>query len=410
MIRFFVLPILAAILAGALTAGVYFMMDPDAMAALTQGDAGPQVTLVAVAAGAIALAVASYVAAVRLGVTLMKRAQGLTAFEADIRRRISRIEAGLEALDASGLTSGERVKAGGEARSGSYKQGIATAAQHGTAEGGAEKVILFDPATRARSAHLPQARLIGDKLAHALERNRIEAWFQPVVSLPGRKTRFFEAIAYLTDEAEDGSPGAQPARAIEPAYSSAPEIDRRMLLQSLKLLRELDRTGKHAGVIWRLHETALGDAHAFAGIERILDANSALAEKLVARIDHRDFASLDPAQTDRLHRLRELGFPLAIGNCPDTAKARQAVRTSLFSIVVIDVSRIVASEGDERPIHRVIAGEKGQPAVEIIASGVGDEQQAMALIDQDVLLAQGDFFSEPRPMRSAATGTSATGM
>jgi EAL domain-containing protein (putative c-di-GMP-specific phosphodiesterase class I) len=75
------------------------------------------------------------------------------------------------------------------------------------------------------------------------------------------------------------------------------------------------------------------------------------------------------------------------------------MQSGLFSIVIVDVGRIIANGGDERPIHRLIASEQGRRKVEIIARGVSDEQQAVALIDHDVLLAQGDFFSEPRPMR-----------
>jgi len=404
MIRFLALPILAGLVAAILTAIAIRYMPAELQVA-----SGPNATLIIVTAGAVTLAIASYATFVRFGLAFLQRTEGLAAFEADMRRRIARLESGME----QGVETRMAVNAIGHARGhaanetpAESKAGSVGAPQAGEPGSESDKVIQFDPAARGHGAHLPQARLIGARLAQALDRNQIEAWFQPIVSLPGRKTRFFEAVAYLTEAPEgkakhaaQSDEGSDIGRAIEPAYSSAPEIDRRMLLQSMRLLRELDRTGKHAGVIWRLHQTTLADTHAFAGIERILDANGALGGRLIARIDHRDYASLDAAQTDRLHRLREMGFTLAIGNCPDTRSAREAVKSNLFAIVIIDIARIVVDDGEERPIHRVVARGQGHPEVEIIASGVSDEQQAMALIDQDILLAQGDFFSEPRPMR-----------
>ncbi|MEC9343920.1 MAG: EAL domain-containing protein [Pseudomonadota bacterium] len=400
MFRFLVLPILAAIAAIVLAATAYYLMPAGLR--LMQN---PLTLFVIAGVGAIVLALASYIAALRLGLKLLQRTQGLSTFESDIRRRLAAIEADIADL-------AQAREAAPPPAAPAAANPVPGRTRPPRNEQGSDTVLPFEPGARARGAHPPQARLVGARLAQALEKNAIEAWFQPIVSLPGRKTRFFEAVAYLVEEPdedeeeeEEGEAGEgrpEGGRAIEPAYAAAPEIDRRMLLQSLKLLRELDRGDKHAGVIWRLHEAALGDGHAFAGIERILDANAALGGRLIVRIEHRDWVSLDAAQTDRLHRLREMGFTLAIANCPDIAKVREAVRSSLFVMVILDVGRIIADAGSEQPIHRKIAGEDGRPEVEIVSSGVEDELQAMALIDRDVLLAQGAFFSGPRPMRRAA--------
>ncbi|MCG6856727.1 MAG: EAL domain-containing protein [Salaquimonas sp.] len=409
MTRFLILPILAGLVAAAIAAFAIYAATLYAMPASLLVFDGSEAILIVISAGVITLAVSSYVMMLRFGLALMRRTEGLAAFEADMRRRIARLEAdqaqGVEtrlAINGTDRGNGLAVKRTFTAPADDL-QDFPPEMPGSSNSDVTNKVIQFDPGARGRTSHLAQAISAGTGLTQTPEEGTIEAWFQPVISLPGRKTRYFEAIAYQTDgetkPTNRSDSGYGNGHAIEPARAGTAEIDQRMLEQSLKLLRELSRTGKHAGVIWRLHETTLKDSRAFAGLERILDANGALADRLVARIDYRDYASLDVIQIGRLHRLCEMGFALAIADCLDTAAAREAMQSGLFSIVIVDVGRIIANGGDERPIHRLIASEQGRRKVEIIARGVSDEQQAVALIDHDVLLAQGDFFSEPRPMR-----------
>lgn len=375
MLRYLAFPLIAA--AGAVA--VAFLPYLVAIPFVDE----PQPVEAALAGAAIfffILALANHVAATRLGARLNARLAGLDDFDADLRRRIGRLEATLArlALEERPRPAEPRTPAEGN----SPAPGEAT---------GDAKVIPFDPEARQRPARAPAARPAGARLAEALDSDAIQAWFQPVVTLPGRKTRFLEAVPYLA--AEGGAAG----RRIEPGYANDPEIDRRMLVQSLTLLRELDRAERALGVIWPVHAPLLADRAAFGAVERILETNSVFARQLIARIDHRDHAGLDAGQRDRLHRLRELGFTLALGNSPLPPGDSAVVASGLFGILFVDAARLVAGS---------LAAGAGRPAlvptgaeVEIIACGVTAEEQAMTLIDLDVLLAQGEFFSPPRPRR-----------
>lgn len=383
MLRYLLLPAIAALLAAAIVAAPFFVAIPYL----------PQPRLLdAVLFGAaiffFVLALANHVAATRLAGRLRARLAGLDEFDADLRRRVGKLETVLAQL---ALDQARQPAAGPAAER--REAGAATTVAEADADDA--KIIRFDPDARQRPVP-STARPAGARLADALEHDAIQAWFQPVVTLPGRKTRFLEAIAYLAPR--DGDEAA-PGRRIEPGYATDPEIDRSLLLQSLTLLRELDRAEKALGIIWPIHGTLLADVAAFTAVDRILEANSAFAGQLVARIDHRDYCGLDAGQIARLHRVRELGFAVALGRCPVPATNVEAVRSGLFSILFMDAARLIAAWLElDRPKSQAVAPPAG---VEIIACDVASEEQAMALIDQDILLAQGDFFSQPRPLRRA---------
>lgn len=342
----------------------------------------------AIVAGAaiffVVLALAHHHAANRMAGRIRERLSGLDSFDADLRRRVARLEETVARIALDGRTAASAGPA----------PDATAAPTNGNATEADDNIIRFNRDARQRPEPQPSARPAGARLAEALEGNAIQAWFQPIVTLPGRKTRFLEASPYLVSGKDAGR---DVARRIEPGYGNSPEVDRRMLLQSLTLLRELDRAERALGVIWPIHLPLLDDFAAFHSVERILETNSAFAQHLVARVDHRDFAGLNNEQTGRLHRIRELGFSLALGNCPVPATDVEPARSGLFKVLFMDAEKLIANwlEIDAPKAGRSAA----EIEAEIVASGVATEEQAMALIDQDILLAQGEFFSLPRPLR-----------
>ena len=159
MIRFLALPILAGLVAAILTAIAIRYMPAELQVA-----SGPDATLIIVTAGAVTLAIASYATFVRFGLAFLQRTEGLAAFEADMRRRIARLENSME----QGVETRMAVNAIGHARGHAANEtpaesraGSVGAPQAGEPGSESDKVIQFDPAARGHVAHLPQARLIG---------------------------------------------------------------------------------------------------------------------------------------------------------------------------------------------------------------------------------------------------------
>jgi len=369
MARPLVIPLIAALVAGAIGYSLASFAIPG-LPRLSPYEAA----LAGGLAFFLLLALASHAVNARLAARIEARLGGLDAFDSDLRKRVTRLEARI-----------------GEIAEAAPKAAPAGEPQAKVEEPASEGATVIPFEARGRGA--PQARLSGERLDQALGDDAIEAWFQPVVTLPGRKTRFFEASPHLRGQA-----GGK-ARRLDPGYAGAAEIDRRMLTQSLTLLRELDRAEKALGVIWQVHLPLLDDATAFSAVERMLEANRAFAGQLICRIDHRDHGRLDQAQADRLHRIRALGFEMALGNCPAPTARDAALESGLFSILMIDAARLVASRLDGAAAKSHTARGLGRGAAEIVASNVTGEEQAVALIDLDVMLAQGDFFSPPRPPR-----------
>jgi len=386
VLRHIAVPLIAAAIA---VAGVFALRDrmPVAIQRLTDGE----LVFVAIALFVVLLAVMNHVTVQFLASRYGRRIASIGFFEAELRRKVLELESQIAGLTAAAEQSQAELGRLTQAQLREETRKMADAAEdRPPAPPLDENIIQFDKTGRARPA---------GAAASSKEKEpegALEIWFQPVVTLPGRKTRFFDTIAFVMPPAGAGE--AKPASKTVTNLANTAEI---ALGEGLRFARELERKERGGGVIWHVNTALLSDLAAHRRTKSALDANSRIADRLVVAISHKEHSRLNRATQERLFGLREMGFRIAITDLPDAEAGRKCLKSGLFSLVVGAADHMLAiGAAGTGPTSETIRF--SEYSCEALAYGVTGENTAMALIDHDILLAQGDLFSPARPLRSSA--------
>jgi cyclic-di-GMP phosphodiesterase TipF (flagellum assembly factor) len=114
----------------------------------------------------------------------------------------------------------------------------------------------------------------------AVDENRIDIYLQPMVTLPQRKVRFYEAVTRLRDD-RDQVLAADDFILIAEAAGLIGRIDHTVMLKCVQVLRRLMVRNKDVGVFCNVAAATLGNPTSFAHCLDFLEANRALAPSLV---------------------------------------------------------------------------------------------------------------------------------
>ena len=154
-------------------------------------------------------------------------------------------------------------------------------------------------AAEAASPSRSQPQLLA-AVKNAVEENRIDIYLQPMVTLPQRKVRFYEAVTRLRDD-KDQILAADDFIAIAEAGGLIGRIDHMVMLRCVQVLRRLMVRNKDVGVFCNVSAATLGNPANFAQCLDFLEANRALAPSFVLEFKQATFRNLGPDR-DRASR------------------------------------------------------------------------------------------------------------
>ena len=270
------------------------------------------------------------------------------------------------------------------------------------------------PAIQAQtSAQLPsaagrnQTQLLAT-LRNAVDENRIDIFLQPMVTLPQRKVRFYEAVTRLRDE-RDQLIVAEEFISIAEASGLIGRIDNMVMLRCVQVLRRLMVRNKDVGVFCNVAASTLGNSSTFAQCLDFLEANRALAPSLVLEFKQSTFRNLGPAETENLAALAQRGFRFSIDHVTDLRiepreLADRGVRfIKVPAALLLDPKQASASDIHPSDLSDLL----GRFGIDLIAERIEGERAVVDLLDYDVRFGQGFLFAPPRPLRPE--GASATG-
>lgn len=281
------------------------------------------------------------------------------------------------------------------------------------ADGIATKARDVEPAAdeiRLRPARKEPARIADDRpddamleiIRRSLEENRVDVYMQPVVSLPQRRVRFYEALSRL--RTEDGTliMPSQYIRIAEPAGLMS-VVDNVLLFRCVQVLRSWSQRNKDIAVFCNLSRDTLQDAGFFAQFVEFMQQNRELSNMLIFEIAQSTFANAGAAEDEALSRLADLGFVF-----------------SMDKVTTLDIDFAVARSRQVRyfkvPAKLLLgdpakAGARVHPAdlkellarfgLNLIAERVEHEKDVVDLLDYNVDYGQGFLFGEPKPIREA---------
>ena len=250
-------------------------------------------------------------------------------------------------------------------------------------------------------AGLEQAEIVA-RLARAIEANRIDLFLQPIVTLPQRKVRYYEALARLRDD--DGAL-LTPDDFLEHAENGGlmPAIDNLMVFRCVQVVRRLSTKNREVGLFCNMSASTLANAHGVQGDRPTSSKPTACSRPIWCSSSRRTpCARMGPIEEECVASLADLGFRFSMDHVTDLRMEPRELAERGFRFVKVPatllLSRAAAPQGDIHPAD--FSDLLGRFGIDLIAERIESEGTVVDLLDYDVRFGQGFLFSPPRPVRT----------
>jgi len=273
----------------------------------------------------------------------------------------------------------------------------AAAMQTHASEAGNENKATLEPL-------LDEIPLINE-LRQSIESNRIELYLQPIMTLPQRRVRYYEAFTRLRNES--GSllmPGDYISLAESAGIMSV--IDNVMLYRSVQVLRRLEQRSGARGVFCNISAHSLLDPEFFPEFLSFMEQNQALSESMYFEFTQSMLNHAGHVERESLAALSDLGFQLSLDQVTNLDLDFQALQTCGFRFLKLDADILIDGMNKvNAQIHAAdIRSYLERYGIKLIISKIEDERSLAGVLNYNIKLGQGFLFSEPRPVRPEVFG------
>lgn len=236
----------------------------------------------------------------------------------------------------------------------------------------------------------------------AIDTGKIDLYLQPIVTLPQRKVRYYEAVSRLRADsgeliaAGDFIPYAE-------AGGLMPALDNLSTLRCVQVVRRLLLKNRDIGLFCNLATATLTDS-GFAKFLEFMDANRAIAPHLTFEFSQAAVRGMGPIENESLAALAERGFRFSMDNLTDLRIGARELNERGFRFVkapaALLFNRVSTAATDIHPAD--FSDLLGRFGIDLVAERIESESTVVDLLDYDVRFGQGFLFSPPRPVRAEA--------
>ena len=236
----------------------------------------------------------------------------------------------------------------------------------------------------------------------AIDAQRIDLHLQPIVTLPQRKVRYYEALSRLNAGSGDLVTAADFLPYAE-AASLLPKLDRLSAFRCVQIVRRLSLKNREIGLFCNVSAAALTDA-GFPQLLEFIEANRALAPSLVFEFTQGAVRNMGPMEHEALAAIAERGFRFSMDNLTDLRVEPRELTARGFRFVKASAALLLNRVGGATSnIHPADFSDLlGRFGIDLIAERIESESMVVDLLDYDVRFGQGFLFSPPRPVRAEA--------
>ena len=244
---------------------------------------------------------------------------------------------------------------------------------------------------------------IGELVAKAADSNRIDLYLQPIVTLPQRKVRFYEALSRLRTEQGDIIPAGDFIDVAE-SVGLMPKIDNMLVFRCVQVVRRLQLKSRDVGLFCNISASTLTDTIYFRQFLDFMEANRALAGSLVFEFTQEAYRAFGPLEYESLSALAERGFRFSMDHVTDLRLEAKELADRSFRFLKVPakllLNRAASAQSD---IHAEdLADLMARSGIDLIGERIENESMVVDLLDYDVRFGQGFLFSAPRPVRAEA--------
>jgi cyclic-di-GMP phosphodiesterase TipF (flagellum assembly factor) len=235
-----------------------------------------------------------------------------------------------------------------------------------------------------------------DVMRDALNNDRVDLYFEPIVGLPQRRLAHQQCVAWI--RAADGTL-IPPDTYLDPAARAGllGAIDNLLLVRLVPLVRRLRRQRIQGLTFFcRISPATLNDRELFGDFYGFMDENRDLNQHVVFEIHQYDFYHLDKRTALELENLSKAGFRFALGEVLNLDLFVSDLSDRGFRYVKVPGTTLLeklARAGDPRALKRAL----DPGAIDLIATDIGSDARLLELLDYGIDFGQGPVFGEARP-------------
>jgi cyclic-di-GMP phosphodiesterase TipF (flagellum assembly factor) len=246
---------------------------------------------------------------------------------------------------------------------------------------------------------MPEPVIPLEMLRQAVEDHRVVFHIEPIVRLPQRRPYGYDLVPRLV--MEDGEfadrPDFMPRRGGEEVVAKleADGVD-----EAIVIARRSRTAGTPITLFVPISRATLGSAKAVELILASLDANRAIVGSLLFAIEQGELKALAPKERSSLAAIGKMGVGLSLAATSSLRFDYAELQGLAFKSVRIDATRFLRQPDSFTDFHASDIASYGRRfGIELIATGIIDEQQLLNLFEDGVTLAQGPHIAAPGPVR-----------
>jgi cyclic-di-GMP phosphodiesterase TipF (flagellum assembly factor) len=234
----------------------------------------------------------------------------------------------------------------------------------------------------------------------SLEENRVDLYLQPMVSLPQRKLRFYEALSRLRDKNGQVIMPSQYMQVAAPAGLMS-VVDNLLLFRCVQLVRKLTQKSRDIGIFCNISGDTLADKEFFPQFLDYMRVNRDLAGQIIFEFSQQAVLKAGTEGEKNLTALATMGFALSMDHVESLAM--DFLRLKAIGFRHLKVRATTLTRGMNHAGAHVAAEDfkklLSRHGLNLIAERVEDEKTVVQLLDYAVDYAQGYLFGEPRAVR-----------
>lgn len=240
-----------------------------------------------------------------------------------------------------------------------------------------------------------------DIIRQSIENNKIDLYLQPIVELPRRHDRYYEALTRLRNLTDDVIYPESYIRVAEQA-GIMPIIDNVMLFRSVKVVNRLANAPGSKALFCNISPHSLWDPEFFPEFISFMQQNKHLTDNLVFEFSQSMLDRCGPIEFESLKVLSSLGFRLSLDQVQLLNINYQDLQDRGFRFVKLaaDILLHRLEEAGGRIHAADMSNYVRRYGIELIVEKIEDERTLSRVLECNIALGQGYLFSEPRLVRS----------
>lgn len=242
------------------------------------------------------------------------------------------------------------------------------------------------------------SKVIADLIEYAVSEDRINVFMQGIVSLPQRKTRFYEIFGRL-EAAGGGRIPAERYRDLSDRLDMTTAIDTMVMLKTFDLIRtnfKCNVTPNYKFFV-NIRAVTLQDRRCMGDLISFLSEHKDMASHIIFEMAQSEYENLTAELLPVLEGLSRLGCRFSMDRVRNRKFDIQKLKAMRLRYIKFDVNWLINESNTQNGFSRIhkLKGELDKAGIDLIVERIENEEQLRELLDFNIDYGQGYLFGKP---------------